>query len=111
MTGRTKIELYEIFKNMSASLLMVVLSMTGFWMMQGKDLVTRGEVIELINTTGPYVIDQGVIRTEISALHSTDEKTGVMLDRVALTLDDLKVAIVRLNTTLQNMDEQHGNSP
>lgn len=84
------------WRSVSISAATIIVSMLGWWVMQGKDLVTRQEVKVMISTEGPYVKDQVFIMSKLSDNSKINEE-------VAKTLGSIKVELERLRITLDLM--------
>lgn len=106
----------ELWKQASVTLLSVVLAMSGFWLMIGREFVTRGEVSKMIVVESPYVNDRQVIFARLDSVSETlvnnqqqlrdsqRELTDAIRQNTSV-INDLRVVIGQLQSRLEEPQE------
>lgn len=75
-------------------LLGAIVSLFGYWLAIGKNLVTRDEVHQMIQKEAPYLQDKKLI------LESVIKNTR-LIEVLNQTLNELKIEMAKLNTKLE----------
>jgi len=97
------IDIPSILTQVITVLLTIVISMTGFWLMIGREFVTRSETSTMIN-------NQLLLVQERVSIYKEDSKElRRVIDRNSEALTDLKVQIGQLKNTLDFLREDNEN--
>lgn len=95
MTEENKDQLSTISKWGISILIPVVISMVSFWLMQGREYLTRSEAKEMIDQKHLVVV-------ELMAVQQKNEaKLEAVLDKNTEAIQQLKVQLATLNQTLE----------
>lgn len=78
-------------------MLTIVISMTGFWMMIGRELATRDEVYTIVNTK------MIAIDAKLNARVQQDQRLEKVLEKNTDAIQGLQVQIATLNVMLDTM--------
>lgn len=99
-----KDSMQDLLKQFVMFLLAVIVSMTGFWLMIGRDFVTRAEVEEKINENiNPKV---ALIDQKLDGKIKNDEKMMAILENFNRTINDLNVQVGVLSKTLEYLEKR-----
>lgn len=103
MTETTQKELFSLFKYSAGVLVAIVISMGGFWLSYGKELVTRAEA-RIITEDGIRALEKDVsyLNTQITKL---DERMINQEERLQTTLKENTVAIIDLKVELAGLSQ------
>lgn len=89
----------DIVKMIGTILLTIIISMAGFWLMIGREYITRAEATRLINVHSPYVKDKKFIMEKITDMNVTNQK-------LIQVMDDLRIEIAALRQTLKYIEKE-----
>lgn len=82
------------------TLLTIVITMTGFWMMIGRDYVTREEAEVMVSK------ENRVILTLIEERSNNEARLEKVLEKNTEAIQALKIQITVLNNTLEHIDDK-----
>lgn len=80
-----------------AVLLTIVISMTGFWMVIGREFTTREEVNRIVNTK------MIAVNNEFETRKASDARLEKVLEKNTEAIQGLQVQIATLNVMLESM--------
>lgn len=86
-----------------ATLITVILTMVGFWLMEGREFVTRNEALELIQTENKIILER------MDARDKNEQRLENVLEKNTEAIQQLKVQIATLNSTLEFIDRNSSN--
>lgn len=93
----------------TATLITVILTMVGFWLMEGREFVTRNEALELIQTENKIILER------MDARDRNEQRLENVLEKNTEAIQQLKVQIATLNSTLEFIESRssttHVHSP
>ena len=95
----------DFLKQVLYTLLGIVLAMAGFWMMIGREYVTRAEVVELMETTGPYVRDKGLLMHELTRSIASNKDLKSAIDKNTGAINSLEKQMVLMQSILERLDK------
>ena len=72
----------------------VVTAMVTFWLVEGREYVTRAETSDIVSKESPYIADRALILESMARSESTNEK-------LATAIDNLNMTMVRIETRLE----------
>lgn len=99
----------NLFENITTSMISVIIGLIGFWTTFIKNLVTRKDVQEMIQTcakSSQYIQDRQFI---MERLNSHKEDTGVLfkaLEKNTEVMTELKIQIATLGKTLEALERR-----
>ena len=80
--------------------------MLGFWISIGKNMATKAEVVDMIETKSPYFHDRQFIMERLATNKETQAVLTSMLQRNTEVMNELKVQIATLGKTLEALEER-----
>ena len=99
----------HFFENFTTSMVSVVIALIGFWTTFVKNLVTRKEVEEMINTcaqSSQYSKDRQFI---MERLNSHKEDTNILfraLEKNTEVMQELRIQMATLTNTLESLEKR-----
>jgi hypothetical protein len=96
----------HFWENLAAGSIGVVISMIGFWVAFGKNVITKSDVCEMIETKGPYVKDRQFIMERLSVNKETQAAFSLALQRNTEVMNELKIQIATLGQTLETLERR-----
>lgn len=79
----------EFWKPLALCMVTAILTGTGFWITVGRTMVTRPEVMELIQTQSPYVRDRTVLLDQVQHVSNLTAK----VDQMRTTQVEMKIIL------------------
>lgn len=80
--------------------------MMGFWVFIGRHMVTKSEVVEMIETKSPYVHDKQFILERLNSNKEIQSAFANALQRNSDVLNELKIQIATLGKTLEALEDR-----
>jgi len=105
---------FSFLKFASVTLLAIIISMGGFWLTIGQNLVTRAEARTMINEgtssirTELIFIRQGVEKLDERMIRQ-EEEFRQMLKENTTAINDLRIQLASLTKTIESLSESIGN--
>lgn len=90
----------EILKYAATVLLTIVLSMTGFWLMIGRDFITRAEAAVIADDK------VALISQRLNDKIESDKEIVRALENNTKAINEFKINIATLSKTLEFMDDK-----
>lgn len=84
----------------------IVVTMIGFWVAIGRNMATKNEVIEMIETKSPYLHDRPLIMERLNTNKEIQSAFANALQKNTEVLNELKVQIATLGKTLEALEER-----
>lgn len=84
----------------------IIVSLLGFWTAFVKNMVTRKDVVEIINNQSPYVADRQFIMERLSVNKENQIAFANALQRNTEVMNELKIQIATLGKTLEALEEK-----
>jgi hypothetical protein len=84
----------------------IIITMIGFWVAIGKNMATKAEVAEMIETKSPYLQDRQFIMERLAVNKETQAALTNMLQRNTEVMNELKIQIATLGKTLEALEER-----
>lgn len=98
----------HFWENIATTSIGIIVTMIGFWVVIGKNMVTRSEVLAMIETQSPYVHDRQFIMERLNTNKETQAAFSNALQRNTEVMNELKIQIAMLSTTLQTLEHRTG---
>lgn len=89
----------DLIKQACIVLITIVISMTGFWMMIGRDLVTREEVSSMIAKEAPYMKDRSLILDSLVQNRKSNEALEKAINTNTQAIIEFKIYLQELRRT------------
>lgn len=99
-------EINEIWKYVATTSLGVIISMLGFWFAVARNMVSRTEVVELLETKSPYLQDKQFIIERLTVNKETQAAFALALQRNTEVMNELRVQLATLGKTLEALEER-----
>jgi len=96
----------DFWSSIATTSIGIIITMLGFWFTIGRNMVTRSEAIELIETKSPYVIDRQFIMERLAINKETQAAFANALQRNTEVMNELKIQIATLGKTLEALESR-----
>ena len=96
----------HFWENIATTCLGIIVTMIGFWFTIGKNMATKSEVSEMIETKSPYLQDRQFIMERLAVNKETQAALTGMLQRNTEVMNELKIQIATLGKTLEALEER-----
>lgn len=96
----------HFWENLAITSVGIIVASIGFWITLGRHMVTRQEVMELIETKSAYNIDRQFIMERLNSNKEIQAAFANALQRNTEVLNELKVQIATLGKTLEALEER-----
>lgn len=97
------IHFWEIIATTSVG---IIVTMVGFWVVVGKNIATKPEVLEMIRTHSPYISDRQFIMERLAINKETQAALSTTLQKNIEVMNELKIQIATLGKTLEALEER-----
>lgn len=84
----------------------IIVSLLGFWTAFVKNMVTRKDVVDIINHQSPYVADRQFIMERLSVNKENQTAFANALQRNTEVMNELKIQIATLGKTLEALEDK-----
>lgn len=101
--GETIIHFWE---NLATTCIGIIVTMMGFWVAIGRNMATKNEVIEIVESKSPYLQDRQFIMERLAINKETQAALTNMLQRNTEVMNELKIQIATLGKTLEALEER-----
>lgn len=96
----------HFWENIATTSIGIIVTMLGFWVTIGKNMVTKAEAIELIKTQCPYSNDRQFIMERLAINKESQAAFANALQRNTEVMNELKVQIATLGKTLEALEDR-----
>jgi hypothetical protein len=96
----------HFWENIATTSIGIIVSMIGFWLTVGKNMATKSEVEEMIETKSPYLLDRQFIMERLAINKETQAALTNMLQRNTEVMNELKIQIATLGKTLEALEDR-----
>lgn len=96
----------HFWENIATTSIGIIVTMLGFWVAIGKNMVTKAEVAELIKNESPYNQDRQFIMERLATNKETQAAFASALQRNTEVMNELKVQIATLGKTLEALEDR-----
>jgi uncharacterized membrane protein YkgB len=96
----------HFWENLATTSLGIIVTMIGFWFTIGKNMTTKADVIDMIETKSPYLHDRQFIMERLAINKETQAALTNMLQRNTEVMNELKVQIAMLGKTLEALEDR-----
>jgi hypothetical protein len=84
----------------------IIVAMIGFWFTVGKNMATKAEVADMVETKSPYLHDRQFIMERLAINKETQAVLTNMLQRNTEVMNELKIQIAMLGKTLEALEDR-----
>lgn len=99
-------EINEIWKYIATTSLGIIISMVGFWFTIARHMISKSEVIELLETKSPYLQDKQFIMERLAVNKENQAQFALALQRNTEVMNELKIQLATLGKTLEALEER-----
>ena len=96
----------HFWENIATTSIGIIVTMLGFWITIGKNMTTRAEVSEMIETKSPYLQDRQFIMERLAINKETQAAFANALQRNTEVMNELKIQIATLGKTLEALEDR-----
>jgi len=96
----------HFWENIATTSIGIIVTMIGFWVTIGRNMATKTEVSEMIETKSPYLQDRQFIMERLAVNKETQAALTNMLQRNTEVMNELKIQIATLGKTLEALEER-----
>ena len=96
----------HFWENIATTSLGIIITMVGFWVTVGKNMVTRSEVLNMIETQSPYNADRQFIMERLANNKEMQSAFSLALQRNTEVMTELKIQIAMLGSTLEAIEHR-----
>jgi hypothetical protein len=96
----------HFWENLATTCVGIIVTMLGFWVTIGKNMTTKADVLNMIETQSPYVHDRQFIMERLNNNKETQAAFASALQRNSEVMNELKVQIAMLGKTLETLENR-----
>jgi hypothetical protein len=96
----------HFWESIAATSIGIIVTMMGFWVTIGKNMATRSEVCDMIETKSPYVKDRQFIMERLAMNKEIQGQLSAALQKNTEVMNDLKIQIATLGKTLEALEHR-----
>lgn len=96
----------HFWENIATTCLGIIVTMLGFWVTIGKNMATKSEVQNMIETQSPYINDRQFIMERLNTNKETQAAFASALQRNTEVMNELKIQIATLGKTLEALEDR-----
>jgi hypothetical protein len=96
----------HFWENIATTSIGIIVTMIGFWFTIGKNMATRSEVADMIETKSPYLHDRQFIMERLAINKETQNALTQMLQKNTEVMNELKIQIATLGKTLEALEDR-----
>ena len=96
----------HFWENIATTSIGIIVTMIGFWFTIGKNMATRSEVADMIETKSPYLHDRQFIMERLAINKETQNALTQILQKNTEVMNELKIQIATLGKTLEALEDR-----
>jgi len=96
----------HFWENIATTSIGIIVTMIGFWVAIGKNMATKAEVADMIETKSPYLQDRQFIMERLAINKESQAALTNMLQKNTEVMNELKVQIAMLGKTLEALEDR-----
>jgi hypothetical protein len=96
----------HFWENIATTSIGIIITMIGFWITIGKNMVTKAEVIEILENQSPYLQDKQFIMERLASNKESQAAFALALQRNTEVMTELKIQIATLGKTLEALEDR-----
>lgn len=90
----------------STATITIIVTLVAFWAGVIKNIVTKADVLHMIETQSPYITDRQFIMERLATNKETQAAFANALQRNTEVMNELKVQIAMLGKTLEALEDR-----
>jgi len=98
--------LIHFWESIASAAIGIIITMSGFWVMFGRNMTTKADVLAMIETQSPYVHDRQFIMERLNTNKETQAAFAAALQRNTEVMNELKIQIMILGKTLEALEDR-----
>lgn len=98
--------LINFWQSLATTALGIIVTMMGFWVAIGRNMASKSEVLNMIETQSPYVHDRQFIMERLNSSKESQVAFANALQRNTEVMNELKIQLVTLGKTLEALEER-----
>jgi hypothetical protein len=96
----------HFWENLATTSVGIVITMVGFWFTIGRNMVSKSEVLDMIENQSPYVHDRQFIMERLNTNKESQAAFALALQRNTEVMNELKMQIAMLGKTLEALEDR-----
>ena len=96
----------HFWENIATTSIGIIVTMIGFWVAIGRNMATKSEVAEMIETKSPYNQDRQFIMERLNSGKESQAAFAAALQRNTEVMNELKIQIAMLAKTLEALEDR-----
>lgn len=96
----------HFWENIATTSIGIIVTMLGFWVTIGRNMTTKADVLNMIETQSPYVHDRQFIMERLNSGKESQAAFATALQRNTEVMNELKVQIAMLGKTLETLEDR-----
>lgn len=97
---------HSFWQSLSVGSISIIVTLIGFWASVVRNMVTKQEVMEIIENNSPYVQDRQFIMERLAVNKEIQAQLSNALCKNTEVMNDLKVQIASLGKTLEILENR-----
>ena len=94
----------HFWENIATTSIGIIVTMIGFWVAIGRNMATKSEVADMIETKSPYNQDRQFIMERLAINKESQAALSLALQRNTEVMNELKIQIATLGKTLEALE-------
>jgi hypothetical protein len=96
----------HFWENLATTSIGIIVTLVGFWVSIGRNMATKAEVADMIETKSPYSQDRQFIMERLNTNKETQAAFANALQRNTEVMNELKIQIAMLSKTLEALEDR-----
>lgn len=96
----------HFWENIATTSIGIIVTMIGFWFTIGRNMATKSDVLNMIETQSPYVHDRQFIMERLNVNKETQAAFAAALQRNSDVMTELKIQLATLAKTLEALESR-----
>jgi hypothetical protein len=96
----------HFWESIASAAIGIIVTMAGFWVMIGRNMATKADVVAMIETQSPYVHDRQFIMERLNSNKESQAIFAAALQRNTEVMNELKIQIAMLGKTLETLEDR-----
>jgi hypothetical protein len=96
----------HFWENVATTSLGIIVTMIGFWFTIGRNMASKADVLNMIETQSPYLHDRQFIMERLNVNKETQASFAAALQRNSDVMTELKIQLATLAKTLEAIESR-----
>lgn len=96
----------HFWENVATTSIGILVTMIGFWFALGRNMATKAEVLEIVESKSPYLQDRQFIMERLASNKESQAQFAAALQRNTEVMNELKVQLATLGKTLEALEDR-----